>query len=140
MTFLPILAPRCSGSDNRRWPVRVARGSSLTRATRQKSSGASRNAGMLPAMTPLPLLDDAKSIAGWIIDLRRQLHRHPGLPGIPDRHSVAKTGVVATIGRGSGRCEHHPKFRGDEAALPIGAALHVAMAVEALAAGEPVRT
>jgi IAA-amino acid hydrolase len=29
---------------------------------------------------------------------------------------------------------HHPKFRVDEAALPIGAALHVALALEALAA------
>jgi metal-dependent amidase/aminoacylase/carboxypeptidase family protein len=28
---------------------------------------------------------------------------------------------------------HHPKFKVDESALPIGAALHVAMALEALA-------
>ena len=31
---------------------------------------------------------------------------------------------------------HHPKFKVDESALPIGAALHVAMALEALAARE----
>jgi len=33
-------------------------------------------------MTPFPaptLLDDAKAIATWIVDLRRQLHRHPEL-------------------------------------------------------------
>ena len=29
----------------------------------------------------------------------------------------------------------HPKFKVDEAALPIGAALHVAMALESLAGG-----
>jgi hypothetical protein len=33
---------------------------------------------------------------------------------------------------------HHPKFKVDESALPIGAALHVAMALEALAALEPI--
>src|SRR5262249_12442115 len=90
----------------------------------------------LPAMTPLPLLpllDDAKSIAGWIVELRRQLHRHPELMyeevetsrlvrttlddlGIAYRHSVAKTGVVATIGRGPGPCV---ALRADMDALPI---------------------
>ena len=34
---------------------------------------------------------------------------------------------------------HHPKFTVDESALPIGAALHVAMALEALAARAPAR-
>jgi amidohydrolase len=33
---------------------------------------------------------------------------------------------------------HHPKFKVDEAALPIGSALHVAMALESLAVGGPV--
>ena len=87
-------------------------------------------------MTPLAelaLLEDATSIAGWIVELRRQLHRHPELMyeevetsrlvrttlddlGIPYRHSVAKTGVVATIGRGPGRCV---ALRADMDALPI---------------------
>ena len=35
---------------------------------------------------------------------------------------------------------HHPKFKVDESALPIGAALHVAMALEAFARGETVST
>jgi IAA-amino acid hydrolase len=87
-------------------------------------------------MTPLPslpLLDDANAIAGWIVELRRQLHRHPELMyeevetsrlvratldelGIVYRHSVAKTGVVATIGRGPGPCV---ALRADMDALPI---------------------
>jgi len=32
-------------------------------------------------------------------------------------------------------CVHHPKFNVDEAALPIGAALHVAMAFDSLVGG-----
>ena len=87
-------------------------------------------------MTPPPgvaLLEDAKSISEWIVDLRRQLHRHPELMyeeietsrlvratlddlGISYRHPVARTGVVATIGRGPGRCV---ALRADMDALPI---------------------
>jgi len=83
-----------------------------------------------PALTPL---EDAKAIAAWIVDLRRQLHRHPELMyeevetsrlvratlddlGVPYRHSVAKTGVVATIGSGPGPCV---ALRADMDALPI---------------------
>jgi metal-dependent amidase/aminoacylase/carboxypeptidase family protein len=59
------------------------------------------------AVPALTLLEDAKSIAGWIVELRRQLHRHPELMyeevetsrlvratlddlGIPYRHSVSE--------------------------------------------------
>src|SRR5262245_30338536 len=83
--------------------------------------------------TTAAVAGDAKSIAGWIVELRRQLHRHPELMyeevetsrlvrttlddlGIAYRHSVAKTGVVATIGRGPGPCV---ALRADMDALPI---------------------
>jgi IAA-amino acid hydrolase len=81
----------------------------------------------------LTLLEEAKSLSNWIVELRRQLHRHPELMyeevetsrlvratlddlDIPYRHSVARTGVVATIGRGPGPCI---ALRADMDALPI---------------------
>ena len=81
----------------------------------------------------MQLLDEAKEIAGWIVGIRRQLHRHPELMyrevktsqlvrdtldglGIKYRHPVAVTGVVATIGRGDGPCVG---LRADMDALPI---------------------
>src|SRR5215207_1128100 len=69
----------------------------------------------------MTLLDEAKAISEWIVDLRRQIHRHPELmyeevetsrlvrptldgPGIPHRYPVAKTGIVAAAGNGGGPC------------------------------------
>ena len=93
-------------------------------------------------MTPPPvsdLLEDAQSIAAWIVELRRQLHRHRRVTVMAAR---VHPGCFAFIGVSHAdwhtrHSVHHPKFRVDESALPIGAALHVAMALEALAARAP---
>jgi IAA-amino acid hydrolase len=81
----------------------------------------------------MTLLDEAKSITDWIVELRRQLHRNPELMyqevhtsrlvrstldqlGVAYHYPVAETGVVATIGTRSGRCI---ALRADMDALPI---------------------
>lgn len=79
------------------------------------------------------LLDEAKSIADWIVNLRRQIHRHPELTyrefhtsqlvratldelGIPYRYPLAETGIVAMLGDGNGP---GVALRADMDALPI---------------------
>lgn len=76
---------------------------------------------------------DALGIRDWIVDIRRQLHRHPELQyeevrtsqlvrdtldglGIPYRAGVAETGVIATVGSGESPCV---VLRADMDALPI---------------------
>ncbi len=79
------------------------------------------------------LLDAARSHSDWIIDIRRQLHRHPELMyeevrtsqlvcdtltelGISFERGIAETGVVATLGTGVSPCV---ALRADMDALPI---------------------
>ena len=79
------------------------------------------------------ILDDARTHADWIVDIRRQLHRFPELMyeevrtsqlvcdvleelGIPFERGLAKTGVIATLGTGDSPCVG---LRADMDALPI---------------------
>ena len=78
-------------------------------------------------------LAQAHAIADWTIDVRRELHSQPELLydlektsravrarldelGIAHVHSIAKTGIVATIGTGKPPCV---ALRADMDALPI---------------------
>ena len=77
--------------------------------------------------------NEAKKISDWIIEIRRELHKHPELMyeefktnelvrreldqlDITYKSPIAKTGVLATIGNGSGPCV---ALRADMDALPI---------------------
>ena len=79
------------------------------------------------------ILDEARSIQDWTLDLRRRIHRRPELQyeevqtsrlvqetlselAIPFEANIAKTGVVATLGSGDGPCV---ALRADMDALPI---------------------
>jgi IAA-amino acid hydrolase len=84
-------------------------------------------------MSAKSVLEQARSIQDWIVDIRRRLHRHPELMyeevetsrlvretldslGIEYRWPVAETGVVAHIGKSPGPCV---ALRADMDALPI---------------------
>lgn len=79
------------------------------------------------------LLDEARALRGWIVAVRRELHRYPELMfdlyrtsavvrreldaiGVPYRFPVAETGIVAMIGVGDEPCV---ALRADMDALPI---------------------
>ncbi len=84
-------------------------------------------------MNATDILQEARGIQDWIIDIRRRLHKRPELAyeevetsrvvretlnelGISYRAPIAKTGVVATLGKGDGPCV---ALRADMDALPI---------------------
>ena len=84
-------------------------------------------------MHPEEANKEAEEISDWIIELRRELHRHPELMyeevktsalvrreldnlGISYKSPIAKTGVLASIGNGKGPCV---ALRADMDALPI---------------------
>lgn len=79
------------------------------------------------------IVQQARELQPWIVDLRRQLHRHPELMyeevetsklvqhtleslQIPFQANIAETGVLATLGNGNGPCV---ALRADMDALPI---------------------
>tara|TARA_B110000438_G_scaffold282948_1_gene310465 strand:- start:8095 stop:9285 length:1191 start_codon:yes stop_codon:yes gene_type:complete len=84
-------------------------------------------------MNPEEAKIEANKISDWIIDIRRELHKHPELMyeevktsalvrreldalGIAYKSPIAKTGVLASIGNGEGPCV---ALRADMDALPI---------------------
>ena len=84
-------------------------------------------------MQPKDAKKEANDISDWIIEIRRELHRHPELMyeevktsalvrreldklNITYQSPIAKTGVLASIGNGNGPCV---ALRADMDALPI---------------------